>query len=136
MRVPGWGRGWCPWALALGLSAVDVVGTASAQRPPAARVVVAGEGSVNVAPDIVKIHSGVTTRGKTVREATEANSKTMAAILAALTDSGIPQTDVRTAQLTIQPVYAAQDPGKEQKLVGYSVANNVSAKIRHVDKLG
>jgi uncharacterized protein len=99
-------------------------------------VVVTGEGSVGVAPDVVQIRSGVTTQGKTVREATETNSKTMAALLTALTESGIPQKDVRTAQLSIQPVYASQDSGKEQKLVGYNVVNHVSAKIKHIEKLG
>jgi uncharacterized protein len=124
-------------ALAVGLSAAAATdGAIAQQRAPGPHVVVTGEGSVSVAPDIAKIRSGVTTRGKTVREATETNSKTMAAILTALTESGIPQKDVRTAQLSIQPVYAAQEPGKEQKLVGYSVANHVSAKIRHVEKLG
>ena len=124
-------------ALALGLNAVAATDGATAQqRAPGPHVVVTGEGSVSVAPDVAKIRSGVTTRGKTVREATETNSKTMAAILTALTESGIPQKDVRTAQLSIQPVYAAQEPGKEQKLVAYSVANHVSAKIRHVEKLG
>jgi uncharacterized protein YggE len=129
--------GWGAFALALGLSAVGATdGAGAEQRAAGARLVVRGEGSVSATPDVVKIRSGVTTRGKTVREATETNSKTMAAILTALTESGIPQKDVRTAQLTIQPVYAAQDSGKEQKLVGYSVANNVSAKIRHIEKLG
>jgi uncharacterized protein YggE len=33
-------------------------------------------------------------------------------------------------------VYASQDSGKEQKLVGYNVVNHVSAKIKHIDKLG
>ena len=32
---------------------------------------VTGEGKVSVAPDIAQIRSGVITRGKTVREATE-----------------------------------------------------------------
>ena len=80
--------------------------------------------------------SGVTTRGKAVREATEANSKLMAAILTALTESGISQKDVQTAQLSIQPVYASPEPGKEQKLVGYSVRNHINAKIKHIDRLG
>src|SRR5436305_1747218 len=137
MCVAGWRSGWWRFALAVGLSAVGAVGGAGAQQKASGpRVVVTGEGSVSVAPDIVQIRSGVTTRGKTVREATETNSKTMAAILTALTESGIPQKDVRTAQLSIQPVYASQDSGKEQKLVGYNVANNVSAKIRHIEKLG
>jgi uncharacterized protein YggE len=129
--------GWCRLALAAGLSAIGAVdGAVAQQRAPGARIVVTGEGSVSVAPDVAQIRSGVTTRGKTVREATETNSKTMAAILTALAESGIPQKDVRTAQLSIQPVYAAQDSGKEQKLVGYNVANHVSAKIRHIEKLG
>jgi len=129
--------GWCRLALLVGLSAAGAIDGAAAQpRPPGAHIVVTGEGSVNVMPDVAQIRSGVSTRGKTVREATEANSRTMAAILTALTESGIPQKDVRTAQFSIQPVYAAQDPGKEQKLVGYSVANHVSAKIKHIEKLG
>jgi uncharacterized protein YggE len=128
---------WCVLALAAGLSALGATGAAFAQqRPPGPRVVVTGEGSVTIAPDVVQIRSGVTTRGKTVREATEANSKTMAAILTALTESGIPQKDVRTSQLSIHPVYAAQEPGKEQRLTGYSVSNQVSAKIKHIEKLG
>src|SRR5207253_10935515 len=128
---------WWVIALAVGLGAFAAIDGAHAQqRPSVARVVVTGEGSVSVAPDVAQIRSGVTTRGKTVREATEANSKTMAAILNALTESGIPQKDVRTAQLSIQPVYASQDSGKEQKLVGYNVVNHVSAKIKHIEKLG
>jgi uncharacterized protein len=139
MRLPGlrFRLGWCRLALAAGLSALGAAdGALAQQRPPGPRVVVTGEGSVSVAPDVVQIRSGVTTRGKTVREATETNSKTMAAILTALTESGIPQKDVRTSQLAIHPVYAAQEPGKEQKLTGYSVANQVSAKIKHIEKLG
>src|SRR5712691_5896067 len=139
MRVPGFRLrlGWCRLALAIGLGAFGAAaGALAEQKPPGPRVVVTGEGSVSVAPDVVQIRSGVTTRGKTVREATETNSKTMAAILTALTESGIPQKDVRTDQLSIQPVYASQDSGKEQKLVGYNVVNHVSAKIKHIDKLG
>jgi uncharacterized protein YggE len=139
MLAAGWRFrfGWWRLALAVGLCAGGAIdGAGAQQRATGPRVVVTGEGSVSVAPDVVKIRSGVTTRGKTVREATETNSKTMAAILTALTESGIPQKDVRTAQLSIQPVYASQDSGKEQKLVGYNVVNHVSAKIKHIDKLG
>ena len=94
MPAAGWRFrfGWCRFALAVGLSAAGAIdGAGAQQRTSGPRVVVTGEGSVSVAPDVVQIRSGVTTRGKTVREATEANSKTMAAILTALTESGIPQ---------------------------------------------
>ena len=127
----------CCWqlALALGLSVLGAIDGARAEQQPS-RIVVTGEGEVGVAPDIAQIRSGVTTRGKTVLEATEANSKLMAAILTALTESGIPQKDVQTAQLSIQPVYASPEPGKEQRLVGYSVGNHINAKIKHIDRLG
>jgi len=128
---------WWRAALAIGLGACAALdGARAQQRPSVARVVVTGEASVSVAPDVAQIRSGVTTRGKTVHEATEANSKIMAAILNALAESGIPQKDVRTTQFSIQPAYAAQEPGKEQKLVGYSVGNHVTAKIKHIEKLG
>ena len=128
---------WWQTALAIGLSVLGAVDGAHAeQRASGPRIVVTGEGDVGVAPDIAQIRSGVTTRGKPVREATEANSKLMAAILTALTESGISQKDVQTAQLSIQPVYASPGPGKEQKLVGYSVRNHINAKIKHIDRLG
>jgi hypothetical protein len=65
------------------------------QSPPVGRVIVIGEGSVGVTPDYAQIGSGVTTRAKTVKEATDANSKSMAAITKALLESGVAQRDIR-----------------------------------------
>ena len=128
------------WQLAfasIGLSVLSTVYSVHAeQRARGPHIVVTGEGKVSVAPDIAQIRSGVTTRGRTVREASEANSKLMAAILTALTESGIPQKDVQTAELSIQPVYASPKPGEERKLVGYGVGSHVNARIRHIDRLG
>ena len=50
-----------------------------AQTAPEGRVIVTGEGDVAVAPDHAQITSGVTTRAKSVKEATDTNSKVMAA---------------------------------------------------------
>jgi hypothetical protein len=91
-----------------------------------------GEGSVSVAPDYAQIRSGVTTRAKTVKEATDANSKLMAAVTAALLESGIAQKDIQTSRFSIQPVYAPQEPRTEPKLVGYSASNQVSVTIRQI----
>jgi uncharacterized protein len=108
---------------------------ARAQAPPA-RVVVSGEGKVNVTPDLAQVRSGVTTNAKNVKEAVESNSRIMAAIITALTESGIAQKDIQTAQFSIQPVYSSQDQHSESKLTAYRVSNQVIAKIRHIDKLG
>jgi uncharacterized protein len=117
---------------------VGVAGLAApthAQAPPA-RVVVSGEGKVNVIPDLAQVRSGVTTNAKNVKEAVESNSRIMAAIITALTESGIAQKDIQTAQFSIQPVYSSQDQHSESKVTAYRVSNQVIAKIRHIDKLG
>jgi uncharacterized protein len=123
------------------LAAAIIVTTiqAAAQQPqstPEARVIVTGEGSIIVPSDYAQIMSGVTTRAKTVKEATDANSKLMAAITAALLNSGIAQKDVRTSRFSIQPVYTPQEARTEPKLSGYSVSNQVIVTIRQIAKLG
>jgi uncharacterized protein YggE len=106
------------------------------RTPPQGEVVVIGEGTVRVAPDYAQIDSGVTTRAKTVKEATDANSKLMASITSALLESGIAQADIQTSRFSIQPVYAAQEPRAEAKLTGYSVSNQVRVNIRQIGKVG
>ena len=106
------------------------------QSPPIGRVIVIGEGSVSVAPDYAQIGSGVTTRAKTVKEATDANSRSMAAVIKALRDSGVAQSDIQTSRFLVQPVYAPQEPRTESKLAGYSVSNRVRVKIRQIDQVG
>ncbi len=132
--------------LALVFAGVILVGTAHAQQQsapaqqatsaPDGRVVVIGEGSVSVAPDYAQISGGVTTRGKSVKEATDANSKLMAAVTSALVDAGIAQKDIQTSRFSIQPIYVTPDPHGEAKLSGYSVSNQVNVAIRDIGKVG
>jgi uncharacterized protein YggE len=104
------------------------------QRPPERQVVVVGDGSVTLAPDQARIRSGVTTRGKTAKEAADANSKAMAAVMAALVNAGVAEKDIQTARFTVQPVYVTQQ--NEQKLSGFAVSNQLSVTIRQIDKVG
>jgi len=124
-------------ALFGGAAAWPIVARAEqAQSPPDGRVIVIGEGSVGVTPDYAQIESGVTTRAKSVKEASDANSKLMAAITSALLESGIAQNDIQTSRFSIQPIYAPQEPRTEPKLVGYSISNRVRVKIRQIGKVG
>jgi len=106
-------------------------------QPPEARVVVIGEGTVKVTPDYAQIVSSVTTRAKTVREASDGNARIMAAANSALLQSGIAQRDIRTSRFSVQPAYAPpQQPPAEPKLTGYSVSNQVTINIRDLNKVG
>jgi len=101
-----------------------------------ARVIVTGDGSVSVAPDYARLTGGVITRGKSVKEASDANAKLMTAVTAAIRDLGIEQKDIRTARFSIQPVYAPPQPQAEPRLTGYSVSNQVSVTVHEIGKVG
>ena len=93
-----------------------------------------GEASVAVAPDTAVIRIGVSSLGKTAREASEANGKQMTSVLAAVKESGIADRDVQTSRLSLQPQY---DPNKNgtARLLGFQVTNQVTLKIRETEKL-
>ncbi len=97
-------------------------------------VTVTGEATVSVAPDSAVIRIGVSSLGKTAREASDANAKKMTAVLAAIKESGIAERDVQTSRLSLQPQY---DPSKAgpARLLGFQVTNQVTVKIRDIDKL-
>jgi uncharacterized protein YggE len=112
---------------------------AQAQQPPSppqARVIVIGEGSASVPPDYAQIGAGVTTKAKTAKEATDANTKLMTAVTAALLSAGIEQKDIQTSRFSVQPVYVSPQPNTEPKLSGFSVSNQVSVTIRQVANIG
>jgi uncharacterized protein len=123
------------------LAAEVFAATARAQTPEAksvaqARVVVVGEGSVTVATDYARIGSGVSTSAKTVKEASDTNSKAMANVIAALTDAGIAKKDIRTSEFSIEPVYVSPTPPGGPKLSGYRVANKVNVTIHQISQVG
>ena len=106
-------------------------------RPvPEARIIVVGEGSISAAPDAARITSGVTTRAKTAKEASEINAKAMASVVATLQSAGIEQKDIQTSRFSVQPVYTSPGPNLEQKLTGFAVSNQVGVTMRQIDKVG
>lgn len=111
----------------------------AAAAPLAARaadklVTVTGEATVAVAPDAALIRVGVTSQGKTAREASQANAAKMTSVLAAIKDAGIADRDIQTAQLSLQPQYDSSKPGTPH-LLGFQVTNQVTVKIRDIGNL-
>jgi uncharacterized protein YggE len=123
-------------AVAVSAGAVQAQQPQSPQPSSEASIVVIGEGTVSAAPDYAEVNGGVTTHGKSVKEASDANSKLMAAITSALKDAGIAQKDIQTSRFSIQPLYTSADAHSESKLTGYSVSNQVNVTIRDIGKVG
>jgi len=125
-----------PLAAAACLAALPAQAQPAQPPMPEARVIVTGDGSVNVAPDYARVSGGVITRAKTVKEASDANAKLMTAVTAALVDAGIAHKDIQTARFSIQPVYAPPQPQTEPRLTGYSVSNQINVTVHQIGKVG
>jgi uncharacterized protein YggE len=108
---------------------------------PAPRILVTGEGSVDVAPDMAVLVLSVMREAASAREALTANSAAMTKVLTAMTGLGIAKRDLQTASFDIQPRYTyppRQSNGAEQapRLVGYTVRNSLTVKVRDIAKIG
>jgi uncharacterized protein YggE len=97
-------------------------------------VTVTGQATISVAPDTAMIRIGVTSHGKTAREASDANAKRMTGVLAAIKDAGIAARDIQTSRLSLQPQY---DPNKAgpARLLGFQVTNQITVKIHDIAQL-
>jgi len=119
-----------------GLALVGVHAAQGAVERPFPVITVNGEATLTLAPDIAQATVGVSTDGKTVREASEGNAQAMTAVAAALKQAGVEEKDIQTAQFTIQPIYSQGRQGREEpRITGYRVANQVRFKIRDTSKL-
>lgn len=122
-----------PWIAVALACAMLAAPSAWAQTPPPA-ISVVGEASVSVPPDLAKIDAGVTSDGKTAREASETNNVAMGKVLMALKSAGIAEKDIQTSRLSLQPQYAPNRPGPAA-IIGYQASNHVSISLREVGKV-
>jgi uncharacterized protein YggE len=107
---------------------------ALAQARPMPVVTVLGEASVAVQPDTAIIGAGVTSQAKTAREASEANARAMAPVLAALKDAGVADADIQTSRISLQPVH---DPSKggSARIAAFQAGNQVTVRLHDVRKV-
>jgi uncharacterized protein YggE len=103
-------------------------------KPGRDTVTINGEGKVTAKPDVAKVQMGVVTEGTTVKDIQKKNTDKMNSIIAALKDMGIKSEDLQTENYNLSPRYDWTD-GK-QNLIGYTVSQNLSVKIRDLDKAG
>ncbi|SED67144.1 SIMPL domain-containing protein [Bradyrhizobium erythrophlei] len=109
---------------------------ADSDFPPA--ISVTGEATVSAVPDEAQLDAGVTTDGKTAREATDANNTTMGKVLAALKGAGLAEKDYQTSRLSLSPQFANRPPASPNappNIVGYHASNRVTIKLHDVSKV-
>lgn len=136
---------WNPAAWLIAMLITAIPGVLSAQERPLAErpvpiIQVSGEGEAKLAPDIAIVSAGVVREARTAREALTANNEAMAAVISALKEAGIAERDLQTSSFSIQPryVYPSAKDGEQvdPRIVGYSVSNRLTVRIRDIEKTG
>jgi uncharacterized protein YggE len=106
-----------------------------------ARILVTGQGAVDIAPDMAILSLTVTREADTARAALDANSSAMGEVLAAMKKEGVEARDLQTSGFSIQPKYthpAAKASGERQapRITGYTVRNSLTVRVRDISNVG
>ena len=94
---------------------------------------VTGQGEATVAPDLALVSFAVTGSGKELGPTRDGVNTRSSAVLARLRELGIADADLNAADVGIHPEY---DYRKGQRLIGYRVARQMTARVRDLNALG
>ncbi len=108
----------------------------AAERAFERTVSVSATGSASAQPDIARISTGVVTEGATAREALDANTRSMRALIDGLKGLGIDAKDIQTANIAVEPRYHQPKDGRPATINGYRVVNQVRIVLRDIAKVG
>ncbi len=115
------------------------LGALAQEKEPAPRIQISGEGEVQVAPDMAMIDLTVLHEAETAREALSANNTAMRQVLDAMKEAGIAERDLQTSGINLRPRYrhpAKDNNLKEPKIIGYTVTNSVTVRVRDLKIVG
>lgn len=108
---------------------------------------VSGEGKIVAIPDVAQFtFSVITEGGKDIASLQQENTQKTNIAIALLKDNGIEDKDIKTANYSLQPRYqyfscpigknSSPRPCPPPEIVGYSISQTVSVKIRNFEKAG
>ncbi len=102
---------------------------------PETTLSISASANVMAEPDIAWLTGGVVSEAPTAAEALRQNSADMAGVFKALEDAGLERKHIQTSNFSLQPKYDYPKNG-ERILTGYTVTNQVTAKVTDLDKVG
>lgn len=95
--------------------------------------------TVETAPDMAIIGTGVQTRAPTATQAMRDNAAQMDGLIAALTKAGIDRKDIQTSGINLNAQYDYTNRDGQPsgpRFLGYEASNQLSIKLRDVKKTG
>lgn len=100
-----------------------------------ATITVTGTGDAVGIPDIATMSFSVVQQGDTVESVTTATNDAMNNIVATLKGAGIADEDLQTTGYNLNPRYD-YTKNKSGEIIGYSLTQSVTVKIRNLDDIG
>ncbi|MDO5605800.1 MAG: SIMPL domain-containing protein [Paracoccus sp. (in: a-proteobacteria)] len=97
---------------------------------------VSGHGESRVAPDQAMISLGVTTQAETAAQAMQDNATRQQAVLDALREAGLAETDIQTSGLTLNPVMNYPEDGTPPAITGYMAQNMLTVRVTDIARTG
>jgi uncharacterized protein YggE len=97
---------------------------------------VSGQGKVTAVPDIATLRLGIEAQEASVAGAQTRAAEAMDRVMTALIENGVAEKDIQTQYFSIHRVTKWDRGEEEEVVVGYRVANMVTAKVRDIDKAG
>jgi len=146
LTIPDPRRARARWLL-LGLAVVGLLAVTTvpsfSPRPslaadatnPEHTISVSGTGRVVLSPDTADVRLGVTLERPTVRQARQDAAKAMDAIVASIKHNGVPDKDLTTSVLSLQPTYD-YSAGTQARIRGYQFTNALAVTVRNLNKVG
>jgi uncharacterized protein YggE len=141
-------RWWLVWAVLAGVIVTMIMwpimgsvraptaGTPASNAPAEHTVTVSGTGREFVTPDMAQVRLGVLVQRPTVEEARTEAARAAQGVVAALREVGIPDADIQTSLLTLQPVYEYRDGATTPRIVAYEIRNGLKVTIRDLERVG
>jgi hypothetical protein len=93
-------------------------------------MVVVGEGTVEAVPDVAVVSLGVTARAAQAAPAFQQVATNLNQVVRALLAAGIPQQQIQTSQVSLQPVV------EDNRQVGFDATATVRATFRDISAVG
>jgi uncharacterized protein YggE len=100
--------------------------------PDGPGVTARGLGTIIGTPDVLTVVLGVQTRGPSANGTLNANNQQARALIDMLRGKGVPEADIRTSQLSVNPSYNPTDG----RISGYEVTNQVTVTLHNIAEAG
>jgi len=126
---------------ALMLSAASWAVPAAAQQSTITQTIagtrldISATGEVTRVPDIAIISAGVVSRATTATAALQDSATRMSQVLAALKRAGIPERDIQTSSVSLNPEYRYPQ-NESPQMVGYNATNQLTIRFRDIRNSG